>query len=118
MDEAERCHGIAIMEAGIKRADGPPAQLMRDLGASVVEVDGENLRLLKQQLSELPEIVSTAQQGTHLRVLIKEDIADPETWLRTAHPQLVAQRQIHKVRPSLEDVFVHCTGGESGGARQ
>lgn len=118
MDEAERCHGIAIMEAGVKRADGPPAQLMRDLGASVVEVDGENLRLLKQQLSELPEIVSTAQQGTHLRVLIKEAIDDPENWLRTAHPELVAQRQIHKVRPSLEDVFVHCTGGENGGARQ
>lgn len=118
MDEAERCHGLAIMEAGIKRADGAPAQLMRDLGASVVEVDGENLRLLKQQLSTLPEVVSTAQQGTHLRVLIKEDIAEPEAWLRRAHPELVAQRQIHQVRPSLEDVFVHCTGGENGESRQ
>lgn len=118
MDEAERCHGLAIMEAGVKRADGPPAQLMRDLGASVVEVDGDNLRLLKQQLAALPEIVSTAQQGTHLRVLINEEISDPETWLRTTHPHLVAQRQIHKVRPSLEDVFVHCTGGENGGMRQ
>lgn len=118
MDEAERCHGLAIMEAGIKRADGAPAQLMRDLGASVVEVDGDNLRLLKQQLSALPEVVSTAQQGTHLRVLIKEEIDEPETWLRSHHPNLVAQRHIHQVRPSLEDVFVHCTGGENGGARQ
>lgn len=118
MDEAERCHGLAIMEAGVKRADGAPAQLMRDLGASVVEVDGENLRLLKQQLGALPEVVSTAQQGTHLRVLIKEEIAEPETWLRTTHPALVAQRHIHQVRPSLEDVFVHCTGSENGGSRQ
>ncbi len=118
MDEAERCHGLAIMEAGIKRADGAPAQLMRDLGASVVEVDGDNLRLLKQQLGALPEIVSTAQQGTHLRVLIKEEISNPETWLRSHHPELVDGRQIHQVRPSLEDVFVHCTGGENGGARQ
>jgi ABC-2 type transport system ATP-binding protein len=118
MDEAERCHGIAIMEAGVKRADGPPAKLMRDLGASVVEVDGDNLRLLKQQLDELSEVVSTAQQGTHLRVLINEDISDPETWLRSHYPDLVAKRQIHPVRPSLEDVFVHCTGGEKGGSRQ
>ena len=118
MDEAERCHGIAIMEAGVKRADGPPAKLMRDLGASVVEIDGENLRLLKQQLGGLPEVVSTAQQGTHLRVLVNADISDPEAWLRTYHPELVAGRQIHQVRPSLEDVFVHCTGGENGGSRQ
>ncbi len=118
MDEAERCHGLAIMEAGVKRADGAPAQLMRDLGASVVEVDGDNLRWLKQQLSSLPEIVSSAQQGTHLRVLIKEEISHPELWLREIHPELVAERQIHPVRPSLEDVFVHCTGGENGEVRQ
>ncbi len=118
MDEAERCHGLAIMEAGIKRADGAPAQLMRDLGASVVEVNGDNLRLLKQQLGALPEVLSTAQQGTHLRVLIKEEISAPETWLRGNYPALVNGRQINQVRPSLEDVFVHCTGGENGGARQ
>ncbi len=115
MDEAERCHGLAIMESGTKCADGSPAQLMRELGAKVVEVDGENLRLLKQQLSGLPEVVSTAQQGTHLRVLITDAIDDPETWLRTAHAELVANRQIHAVRPSLEDVFVHCTGNSAAG---
>jgi ABC-2 type transport system ATP-binding protein len=118
MDEAERCHGLAIMEGGIKRADGPPAQLMRNLGAKVVEVDGDNLRQLKQQLAALPEIVSTAQQGTHLRILIQEQIADPELWLRSHHPELVANRQIHAVRPSLEDVFVHCTGGDTAELRQ
>lgn len=121
MDEAERCHGLAIMEGGVKRADGAPAQLMRELGAKVVEVDGENLRQLKHQLGELPEVVSTAQQGTHLRVLIKESIEEPEAWLRNTHPHLVANRQIHVVRPSLEDVFVHCTGAnapDGQGARQ
>jgi len=108
------------MEGGVKRADGSPAQLMRELGAKVVEIDGENLRLLKQQLGELPEVISTAQQGTHLRVLITEAIDDPENWLRTIHPTLVVNRQIHSVRPSLEDVFVHCTGSNAAGqgARQ
>lgn len=119
MDEAERCHGLAILEAGIKRADGAPAQLMRDLGASVVEIDGQSLRQLKQQLTALPEIISTAQQGTHLRVLIKNTIAEPEQWLRSQHPELVQGREIHAVRASLEDVFVHCTGTNAeGGLRQ
>ena len=38
MDEAERCHRIAILEAGHKRADGPPNALMDDMGATVLEV--------------------------------------------------------------------------------
>jgi len=121
MDEAERCHGLAIMEAGIKRAAGSPTQLMHELGATVVEINGENLRWLKQQLSQLPEVVSTAQQGTHLRVLITESIKTPEVWLRENHSALVAHRDINPVRPSLEDVFVHCTGSHAAngfGVRQ
>ena len=57
MDEAERCHGIAILEAGQIRANGSPKELMDNLGARVVEIDGDNLRQLKQQLSDLPEVV-------------------------------------------------------------
>jgi len=82
MDEAERCHGIAILEDGIKRADGSPQQLMKELGAYVVEIDGENLRQLKQQLIAQQHIISAAQQGTHLRVLIKNNIAEPQQWLQ------------------------------------
>ena len=110
MDEAERCHGLAILEAGQKRADGAPAQLMQELGAKVVEIDGVNLRQLKQQLGQFKEVVSTAQLGTHLRVLISDTIDDPEQWLRAQHGELMQERNIHSVRPSLEDVFVHCTG--------
>ena len=110
MDEAERCHGLAILEAGIKRADGPPATLMRDLGARVIEIDGPDLRLLKQQLADIPEVISAAQQGTHLRVLVRDSVAKPDTWFKQAHAPLAAGRDIHLVRPSLEDVFVHCTG--------
>ncbi|MGL4832791.1 MAG: ABC transporter ATP-binding protein, partial [Shewanella sp.] len=44
MDEAERCHGLAILEKGVKRADGSPQQLMAAMGARVVEVAGADLR--------------------------------------------------------------------------
>lgn len=118
MDEAERCHGLAIMEAGKKRADGSPAQLMRELGAKVVEVDGHDLRQLKQRLEALPDVVSTAQQGTHLRVLVHDHITQPEVWLRSTQGELMHNRSIHEVRPSLEDVFVHCTGRHAEGLRQ
>jgi ABC-2 type transport system ATP-binding protein len=110
MDEAERCHGIAILESGIKRADGSPAQLMKELGAQVVEVGGDNLRQLKQQLTANTAIISAAQQGTHLRVLIKENIDNPLQWLCEQFGETINKRTLNLVRASLEDVFVHCTG--------
>lgn len=110
MDEAERCHGIAILENGIKRADGSPSQLMKDLGAQVIEIGGDNLRQLKQQLIVHHDIISAAQQGTHLRVLINEAIAQPQQWLQQEFADAMQGRELSVVRPSLEDVFVHCTG--------
>jgi len=110
MDEAERCHGIAILESGIKRADGSPAQLMKDLGAQVVEIGGEHLRQLKQLLIVHPDIISAAQQGTHLRVLINDKISHPMDWLQQEFSHDMDGRDLMLVRPSLEDVFVHCTG--------
>jgi ABC-2 type transport system ATP-binding protein len=110
MDEAERCHGITILDSGKKRADGSPAQLMKDLGAKVIEIDGDNLRQLKQHLIIHHNVISAAQQGTHLRVLIANRIEFPQQWLQQTFPELMQNRAINIVRPSLEDVFVHCTG--------
>ncbi|WP_298770149.1 ABC transporter ATP-binding protein [uncultured Shewanella sp.] len=110
MDEAERCHSLAILEAGCLRADGSPEQLMQDMGAIIVEVGGEGLRQLKELLTKLGSVISVAQQGVHLRVLIKNTIVDPITWLREQVPEQMHSRDIKLVRPSLEDVFVNCTG--------
>ncbi|MET4695928.1 ABC transporter ATP-binding protein [Endozoicomonas lisbonensis] len=109
MDEAERCHGLAILESGCKRADDSPKALLENLGAHVLEVDGDNLRQVKSTLESLPGVLSTAQQGTHLRVLVKEQFSTPEQWLHQQYPELMADRTIRQVRPSLEDVFVQCT---------
>jgi ABC-2 type transport system ATP-binding protein len=106
MDEAERCHGLAILERGIKRADGSPQALMSAMGARVIEVSGEDLRPLKQSLIAQAPVLSAAQIGSRLRVLVDEAIADPLSWM-AGH---VAGRSLEEVRPSLEDVFVTCTG--------
>ena len=108
MDEAERCHGLAILEEGCVRAEGTPQQLMDAMGAQVVEVGGADLRALKQRLLREREILSAAQLGTRLRVLIRNQVADPTVWLRRL---LNENRDFVQVRPSLEDVFVTSTGG-------
>lgn len=111
MDEAERCHGLAILENGIKRADGSPEQLMNDMGVSVLEVAAPALRELKTRLLAMDEVSSAAQLGLRLRVLVDGRLADPVGWLRRRLPELLSTAEISRVRPNLEDVFVSCTGG-------
>lgn len=108
MDEAERCHKLAILENGIKRADGTPQQLMSNIAAHVVEIEAEGLRHLKQQLIKLPDIVTAAQLGARLRVLINNTVSDPIGFLQ--HHTNIMQNKFSIVRPSLEDVFITCTG--------
>lgn len=111
MDEAERCHQLAIMEAGRVRAQGAPQALMDAMSTRVVEVLAADLRLLKQQLVQLAPVRSAAQLGQRLRVLVDKELAEPVAWLQQASPAL-AGASLALVRPSLEDVFVSCTGQE------
>jgi len=109
MDEAERCHKLAILEAGIKRADGSPDELMQQMGAHVVEVESSNLRKLKQDLLDLADVITAAQLGARLRVLIKNSVSDPLAFLARQNG-VGSVDDLSLVRPSLEDVFVTCTG--------
>lgn len=109
MDEAERCHRLAIMESGRIRADGEPEQLMKDMGVNIVEVKADNLRALKESLLVRPEVRSAAQLGIRLRVLIHQHVNEPIAWLRREFTEL-SNAEMNIARPSLEDVFVTVTG--------
>ncbi|MGL6026429.1 MAG: ABC transporter ATP-binding protein [Vibrio sp.] len=109
MDEAERCHRLAIMQAGEIRADDAPEQLMQQMGINVVEIRAPDLRHLKQHLLSLTPVRSAAQVGIRLRVLIAHQIDDPIGWLRSTIPHLT-NAELTLARPSLEDVFVTVTG--------
>lgn len=109
MDEAERCHRLAIMEAGEIRADGEPEELMAQMGVNIVEVKADNLRELKEKVIQREEIRSAAQLGIRLRILIHQHIAQPIEWLTQTFPELDGC-EMNIARPSLEDVFVSVTG--------
>ncbi|MGI9522230.1 MAG: ABC transporter ATP-binding protein [Hyphomicrobiaceae bacterium] len=110
MDEAERCHRIAILDAGHKVADGAPNKLMDELDAQVVELEGNQLRPLRHKLIEMPEVISATQLGPRLRVMVANRIHDPIAWLRSQEI-VCAVVEARLVRPSLEDVFVVSTKG-------
>ena len=83
MDEAERCHALAILDRGVLVASGAPRALMDALAGNVVEIEGEGLRAARGALEALPSVVSVAQLGTRLRVLMNET-AEPVQTLQQA----------------------------------
>ena len=53
----------------------------------------------------MPEVISAAQLGAHLRVLVKKDIAEPVSYLSQLN--IIPKRdEMLLVRPSLEDVLI------------
>ncbi|MBU2425325.1 MAG: AAA family ATPase, partial [Gammaproteobacteria bacterium] len=107
MDEAERCHQLAILERGEKRADGSPDDLMAKMAADVFEVSGTALRELRQQVLQWPEIMSAAQLGQRLRLMVRKSAH----WSLTDLQHKLGNNYLcEPVRPSLEDVFVANTG--------
>ena len=110
MDEAERCHQLAVLETGKLRIHGAPEQLMGNLQGRVIEIAGPDLRQVKDALLALPEVQSAAQQGLHLRVLLREN-SDKACIDRLRAYLNQPQLSLDEARPSLEDVFVANTDG-------
>jgi ABC-2 type transport system ATP-binding protein len=110
MDEAERCHELAILADGRLVAQGPPKQLMAAIPAAVVEVEADDTVGARRALVADEAVLSVAQLGTRLHVLLRPDTAHPADRCaeRLREAQVTGQATI--VGASLEDVFVAATG--------
>lgn len=110
MDEAERCHRLAILDHGVKVADGSPRELSQSIGMQVLEVTAEQPNAARRLLAALPEAVSVTQLGRRLRVMVPAALNDPLSPLRAALATAGLLASVERVPPSLEDVFVAVTG--------
>lgn len=123
MDEAERCHALAILDTGQLVAAGTPDELSRGIDAQVLLLQSPKPRAISKYLfpaahdettshvsPTAPFVHSTAQIGNTLRVMVEKELAEPENKLRDVltSAQLPVEA-CRKVQPSLEDVFVAAT---------
>jgi ABC-2 type transport system ATP-binding protein len=115
MDEAERCHGLAILDAGRLVAEGAPRELMDTIGAIVIEIEAADVRTARHALDGQPFVKSVAQLGTRLHALIAPDLAEPEQRVRDLLSAQRVEASVERVRASLEDVFVAATGFRGDG---
>lgn len=107
MDEAERCHRIAILDEGRLMADGTPAELTRALAGRTMGVRAREPRKAQAALHDAPGVISVAQIGNELRVLVEagSDAMQLQSRLRAS----VIDAEVAVIEPNLEDVFVSAT---------
>jgi ABC-2 type transport system ATP-binding protein len=117
MDEAVRCHRVAMLIHGRLVAVGEPAELIEALDGRVVEVESSQVEQTIPTLRALPPVASVTQLGSRVHVLLARD-APPASEMA---PRLAAElrrtgleeSRSTEAEPTLEDVFVALSLGES-----
>ena len=114
LDEAERCHRVALMHEGRILETGTPAEVREGLGLSRLEVRGPDLPEVEAVLSGQPGIADVQRFGDRLDVMVR-DVAAGERAVREA--LAAAGRRLDSVRagaPTLENAFVSILQSRQG----
>lgn len=110
LDEAERCHRVALMHEGAIQQIGTPAVLRGGLDASRLELRTENLaeaeRVLSQWSGPQKEILDVQRFGDRLDVLVHQ----PDEAKRVVEEKLKSAGleigEVQEDEPTLENAFV------------
>jgi ABC-2 type transport system ATP-binding protein len=111
LDEAERCHRIALMYEGRIEQVGAPAELKARLGLRRLEVrppdlsQAESILLRSIQDNALSPIVDVHTLGDRMDVLVQE-AASGEAAVRHLLEEKISIGTIRQEEPTLENVFV------------
>ena len=110
MEEAERCHRLAILDRGQLVCEGEPLQLMRNVDATVIEVTGPDLQSIREALTGLPGLWNLTQLGSRLHALLDPRMENPVALVQAALDNAEVRAKVALAEAGLEDVFVAATG--------
>lgn len=110
LDEAERCHRIALMHLGEIRQIGTPGELRDSLHASRLELRTSDLSKAALALSRIAgldkPILDVQRFGDRLDVLAHDPEEAKRTTERTLRSIGVAIEEVRVDEPTLENIFV------------
>jgi ABC-2 type transport system ATP-binding protein len=107
LDEAERCHRVALMHQGRLVRTGTPAEIREGLGLTRLEVRAPDLRAAETALSARDGGIADVQRfGDRLDVMVR-DPAEGERAVRAALAAAgPAATSLRAGEPTLENAFV------------
>jgi ABC-2 type transport system ATP-binding protein len=117
LDEAERCHRVALLHQGKLLFCDTPTNLKSKLGKGVLSVTSSEPRRLRSEIEHATGISSLVLTGDGVHVVVDDAtrrIPEFEARLKHAH---VPFETIQQVTPTIEDLFIDAVGsGKSNGA--
>jgi drug efflux transport system ATP-binding protein len=116
MDEAERCGRVGFLLDGRVIACGPPAELKRDLGVAVLELECRDARSTQQRLRRIPGLEHTTLFGERIHLTLPRQGFEPEADVAKIRAAGVEVDGWSVREPSLEDVFLAYARRQSGPA--
>ncbi len=102
MDEAARCHRVALVHAGQILREGAPGDLVRKFPGVTAELEGGDREALHAMVATLPEIVAASPAGAKLRVVVAPG-GEPAV---TAKAAALGARFVPSP-PDFEDLFLY-----------
>jgi len=108
LDEAERCHRVALMHLGKIRATGTPAELRASLKSRRLEVHAEDLGKVEIALDNAPrDLISDVQRfGDRLDVMTRDPQRGRQYVEETLGKSNLKASEIRENDPTLENTFV------------
>jgi ABC-2 type transport system ATP-binding protein len=117
LDEAERCHRVALMFEGEIHERGTPDELRKNLGLERLEIHAADLRRAEDVLLETEGLDDVQRFGDRLDVMVRE----PQAGERVVRAALAAHgielSELRAMPPTLENSFVALLRRLGGEAR-
>ena len=107
MDEAERCHRVALLHAGRIIAQGTPASIRQRAQGRFARVTAVPQVPALQLIRAQPEVASTQVFGDEIHIEFDGDLRRIESALTTGG---VIVQELAVQEPGLEDVFLQLLG--------
>lgn len=118
LDEAERCHRVALLHKGRLLFCDTPNNLKSKLGKGVLSVISPEARRIREELEHADGISSLMLTGDGLHVVVDDaQRRIPELDSRLKNAQ-VPFETIRQVTPTIEDLFVDAVTSGGGGQQR
>jgi ABC-2 type transport system ATP-binding protein len=107
LDEAERCHRVALIHAGKLAAIGTTSEVKQVFaGRPILEIRTDKPVEVMRRLDDFPEVEKTSLFGTAVHAVLRDAAVTPDAIADRLRAAGVTVAAVATVTPSLEDVFL------------
>ena len=106
LDEAERCHRVALMHQGTIHQTGTPDEVRQSLGLERLDVRAGDLRQTEAALAGVSGLVDVQRFGDRLDVMVRDGREGEHAVRAALQVRGIAPQGTRRTRPTLENAFV------------